>query len=79
LEATELGYEVGTRNIVDVLVAQRNLYESQRNLTDARYDYVLHYFQLKLVSGQLALSDMEQLNQWLTGDKVTTVEVTKNL
>ncbi|GAA3926579.1 TolC family outer membrane protein [Litoribacillus peritrichatus] len=79
LEATELGYEVGTRNIVDVLIAQRNLYESQRNLTDARYDYVLNYLQLKQVSGQLAQSDMEELNQWLTGDKVTTVEVTKNL
>jgi len=79
LEATELGYEVGTRNIVDVLIAQRNLYEAQRNLADARYDYIVANFQLKLVSGQLAQSDIEQLNNWLTGEKVTTVEVTKNL
>jgi outer membrane protein len=79
LEATELGYEVGTRNIVDVLIAQRNLYEAQRNLADARYGYILAYFQLKLVSGDLAKSDIEELNQWLTGEKVTTVEVTKNI
>ncbi|GLQ32496.1 TolC family outer membrane protein [Litoribrevibacter albus] len=79
LEATELGYEVGTRNIVDVLIAQRNLYEAQRNLADARYDYIVAYFQLKLVSGELAQTDIEELNNWLTGGKVTTVEVTKNL
>ncbi|MFC3153106.1 TolC family outer membrane protein [Litoribrevibacter euphylliae] len=79
LEATELGYEVGTRNIVDVLIAQRNLYEAQRNLADARYDYIVAYFQLKQVSGELAQVDIEELNNWLTGGKVTTVEVTKNL
>lgn len=79
LEATELGYEVGTRNIVDVLIAQSNLYESQRNLANARYDYILNLFQLKLVAGELAQADIEGLNQWLTGAQITTVEVTKNL
>ena len=41
LEATQIGYQVGTRNIVDVLNAQRALYTSVRNYNDARYGYIL--------------------------------------
>lgn len=39
LEATETGYQVGTRNIVEVLNAQRNLFSAQRDYANARYDY----------------------------------------
>ncbi|MGB2179930.1 MAG: TolC family outer membrane protein, partial [Porticoccaceae bacterium] len=41
LNATQAGYEVGTRNIVDVLVAQRTLFQAKRNFSNARYDYIL--------------------------------------
>ena len=40
LEATQTGYEVGTRNIVDVLQAQQRLYLSQFDYADSRYNYV---------------------------------------
>ncbi|MCZ6618659.1 MAG: TolC family outer membrane protein, partial [Gammaproteobacteria bacterium] len=39
LDATETGYEVGTRNIVDVLQAQQRLYSSQFDYADSRYNY----------------------------------------
>jgi outer membrane protein len=65
LQATQAGYEVGTRNIVDVLVAQRTLYQARRNYANARYDYILSMMRLKEVAGQLSPDDIYQLNAWL--------------
>jgi outer membrane protein len=69
LEATQAGYEVGTRNLVDVLIAQRSLYTAQRNYDNARYDYVISMLKLKEVAGNLSPEDMHQLTQWLDGSK----------
>lgn len=65
LEATEAGYEVGTRNIVDVLLAQRTLFRAQRNYSNARYDFIISMMLLKQVAGQLSPEDIYQLNAWL--------------
>jgi outer membrane protein len=65
LQATQAGYEVGTRNIVDVLVAQRTVYQARRNYSNARYDYILSMMRLKEVAGQLSPDDIYQLNAWL--------------
>ena len=65
LEATEAGYEVGTRNIVDVLLAQRTLFRAQRNYSNARYDFIISMMMLKKVAGQLSPDDIYQLNAWL--------------
>ncbi len=67
LEATQAGYEVGTRNLVDVLVAQRSLYEAQRNYDNSRYDYIFNMLQLKEAAGNLTPNDILQLNQWMDG------------
>ncbi|HSX70556.1 MAG TPA: TolC family outer membrane protein [Pseudomonas sp.] len=68
LEATEIGYQVGTRNIVDVLDAQRQLYSSVRNYNDARYDYILNNLRLKQAAGTLAPTDLEALSSFLKPD-----------
>ncbi|MCP5170641.1 MAG: TolC family outer membrane protein [Pseudomonadales bacterium] len=65
LEATQAGYDVGTRNIVDVLLAQRNLFQAKRNYANARYDYISSLLNLKAVAGQLSPDDIYQLNAWL--------------
>jgi outer membrane protein len=65
LQATQAGYEVGTRNIVDVLVAQRSVYQARRNYANARYDYILAMMRLKEVAGQLSPDDIYQLNSSL--------------
>jgi outer membrane protein len=65
LEATQAGYEVGTRNIVDVLVVQRNLYQARRDYANSRYDYIASLLKLKEVAGQLNPEDIYQLNAWL--------------
>ncbi len=71
LDATEAGYEVGTRNVVDVLDAQRKLYAALRDYSNARYDYVVDMLKLKLNAGTLNPADIQGLNGWLKeGDAV---------
>lgn len=65
LDATELGAEVGTRNIVEVLRARENLYRALREYSDARYNYVLDSLILKQVAGILTPQDIIELNEWL--------------
>ncbi|MCJ1883610.1 TolC family outer membrane protein [Pseudomonas sp. LA21] len=68
LEATEIGYQVGTRNIVDVLDAQRSLYNSVRDYNNTRYDYIIDNLRLKQTAGTLAPSDLQALTAYLKPD-----------
>ncbi len=64
LEATETGYEVGTRNVVDVLNAQDNFFRSQFDYADSRYNYMLSLILLKQRAGVLSPEDLTELNQF---------------
>jgi outer membrane protein len=66
LEATEAGFEVGTRTTVDVLLARQRLFESQRDYARSRYDYLINVVKLKSAAGVLAPKDLEQINGLLT-------------
>jgi len=68
LEATEIGYQVGTRNIVDVLDAQRQLYASVRDYNNTRYDYILDNLRLKQAAGTLSPGDLQDLSRYLKAD-----------
>ncbi len=68
LEATEIGYQVGTRNIVDVLDTQRRLYAAVRDYNDARYDYILDNLRLKQAAGTLNPGDLQELAAYLKPD-----------
>ena len=65
LDATQSGYEVGTRTSVDVLFAQRLLYSSQRDHAIARHSYITNSLELKRVAGILTLTDVDEINKWL--------------
>lgn len=65
LEATEAGFEVGTRTIVDVLNSQRSVYNAITNYYAARYDYVINVLKLKQAAGTLRIQDLEQVDRWL--------------
>jgi len=65
LDATQSGYEVGTRNLVEVLLAQRNLYQARQNYSDALYDYVIDSIKLREVSGMLTPADIQEVDRWL--------------
>lgn len=62
LESTELGYQVGVRNSVEVLNAQQLLFNAQRDLLAARYAYLHNILTLKASVGALADSDLEAVN-----------------
>lgn len=65
LEATEAGFDVGTRTMVDVLNAQRDLFRSKSNYAKARYNYILSGISLRQATGTLSSEDLEQVNSWL--------------
>jgi outer membrane protein len=65
LDATQAGFEVGTRTTVDVLSAQSDLYAAQREYAQARYDYILNLLRLKEASGLLLPIDIDEVNRWL--------------
>jgi len=64
-EAAQAGFDVGTRDIVDVLDAQRELLRARRDHARARYDYLLDTLRLKQAAGILQESDLAQVNEWL--------------
>lgn len=66
LNATEAGFEVGTRTIVDVLQSTRNLFAARRNLAGARYNYVIAILALKQAAGNLSEQDLQGINQALS-------------
>ena len=68
LNAIEAGYEVGTRNIVDVVLARQQLFVALRNYSDARYNYVIDTLQLKRTAGVLTPQDVIDLNEWLEAE-----------
>ena len=65
LEATQVGYKVGTRNIVDLLQAERNLYSAEKNLANAKYDYILANLRLALAAGTIEPNDIIEINSLL--------------
>lgn len=65
LEATMLGRDVGTRTELDVLDAQQRLYATQRDLAQARNDYLLGRIQLAAAAGALHAADLQALNAYL--------------
>ena len=65
LDSTQTGYNLGTRNIVDLLNARRDLFQAERNLSSSRYDYIINSLRLKQVAGTLIPEDLHNLNQSL--------------
>jgi len=65
MEATQTGYEVGTRNIVEVLTAQRAVFGAQFNYAAARYDYVVNLLKFRQAVGELSSADIDEVNSWL--------------
>lgn len=66
VDATKIGFQAGTNDIVDVLDAQRRLYDAVRNYNNARYSYILDVLRLKQVVGTLNPGDLQALDKFLT-------------
>jgi len=69
LEATREGYKVGTRNIVEVLDAERNYFTALRDFANARFDVIESSLRIKRAAGTLSQADIVELNKWLSPAK----------
>lgn len=65
LEATEAGFDAGTRTLVDVLNSQRDLFRAKRDYAQSRYDYVLNTLSLLQAAGTLSEEDVKRVDGWL--------------
>ena len=66
LLATQAGYDVGTRTIIEVLNSQFSLSTAITNFYQSRYNYIINALQLKQSAGILQVQDLEIIDQWLT-------------
>lgn len=70
VEANKVGVDVGSRNIADVLNAQKQLYMVVRDYNNARYDYIIDSLKLKQAAGTLSVEDLQLLSIYLMRDYV---------
>jgi len=71
LKATEAGFDVGTRTIVDVLNSTRNQFDARQRLASARYDFISAILDLKRASGNLTEQDLVDINRGLMPAKAS--------
>jgi outer membrane protein len=62
LAATQAGFEVGTRTIVDVLIAEQRYFQAARDNSNARHTYIVDHLRLKAAAGVLAENDLAKVN-----------------
>jgi len=70
LESTQLGFEEGLRNSLEVLDAQQTLFNAKLNILESRYNYVMNFINLKLSAGMLSFADLDEINQYLMVAKI---------
>ncbi len=66
LDATQAGYEVGTRNVVDLLNAQNAVFAAERDFANARYDYIINLLRLREQAGLISPDDIASLDSDLS-------------
>jgi outer membrane protein len=78
LRSTEAAFKVGTRTIVDVLLAQKNLFQAQRLYTADQYAYINGILALKQQAGTLNPGDLQEIDTWLQSDTTSRQRAPKN-
>ncbi len=68
LEATEAGFEVGTRTIVDVLLSQQVLFQAQSDYSSSRHNFLVNTLRLKQAAGVVGIDDVAETNRYLVRD-----------
>ena len=71
-DASQVGLEVGTRTVLDVLNNQRTLFSAQQAYAQAKYNFLQSRLLLEQAAGTLEISDVEAVNRLLTTDESIT-------
>jgi len=69
-DASQVGLEVGTRTVIDVLINQQNLLSARQAYAQARYNYLRNRLNLADVVGTLSAADIQEINRLLSVDVV---------
>lgn len=78
LESTEAQFQVGTRTMVDVVNAQRRLFEAQEQLASDQYNFIKSILKLKFLAGTLNVTDLEEINAWLATTRISSFPPQEN-
>jgi len=65
LEATQAGFEVGTRTSVDVLISVRETFRANLEYAGSRYEFLINSLKLRQAAGVLQENDLAEINRWL--------------
>jgi outer membrane protein len=76
-QATQTGFEVGTRTAVDVLLSLRETFSARRDYNNSRYDFLLNSLKLKQAAGILRVQDLQGLSKLLTQPNPSSTQVKK--
>ena len=69
-DGQQRGYELGAATIVALLESKKNLLKSRFSYARSRYDYIRSLVALRVWGGTLTRADVEQINGWLTRDRL---------
>lgn len=67
-DASQVGLEVGTRTVLDVVQNQRTLFQAKLDYAQARYNFLLSRLQLSQAIGGLDVAEVQDINRLLTQD-----------
>lgn len=73
LDSVSAQYEVGTRTMTDVVLAQQHLFQAQEQLAADQYDLINAILNLKYLAGTLNVTDLEEINAWLDTKRINEV------
>ena len=79
LEGAQMGFQVGSRTIVDILVQQSIYFQYWSEYARARYDYLINGLMLKQAAGLLQQTDIDATNQVIKGKLKASSSDAKNL
>jgi outer membrane protein len=65
-DASQVGLEVGTRTVIDVLINEQNLFNARQAYSQAKYSFLQSQLALKQAAGTLDVADVESVNRLLT-------------
>ena len=65
LEATQAGFDVGTRTSVDVLISVRETFRANLEYAGSRYEFLINGLKLRQAAGVLQENDLSEINRWL--------------
>lgn len=72
--ATKKSLIGGVRTNLDVLEARKQLFETKRDLSQARYNYLVAYINLRKAAGTLTVADLEKISPYFV-QQARTIKV----